>query len=120
SGIRGVFHCWVGTPDQARIALDLGFYLSFSGILTYKSAGHITEVAAIAPQERILIETDAPFLTPEPARSKLRQSTNLPEYVIMTAEKLAVSRGVDLDHIARTTTQNTCQLFKLNVEKHKS
>lgn len=113
SPLRGVFHCWVGNPAQAEQALDLGFYLSFSGILTYKSAGHITEVAAITPLEKILIETDAPFLTPEPARSKIKPRFNQPEYVIMTAEKLAEIRGESLESIAKATSQNTQRLFNL-------
>lgn len=111
--LNGVFHCWVGTPDQAEQALDLGFYLSFSGILTYKSAGHITDVAAMAPSHRILIETDAPYLTPEPARSKLKPPVNLPEYVIMTAEKLADIRRTTLQEIAEITSQNAQRLFSL-------
>jgi TatD DNase family protein len=111
--LTGVFHCWVGTPAQAEQALNLGFYLSFSGILTYKSAGHILDVAAQAPEHRILIETDAPYLTPEPARSQKKPALNEPQYVIMTAEKLAVLRNVSLEHVAQMTTQNTRQLFSL-------
>src|SRR5690606_28374456 len=65
--LAGVFHCWTGTPDQLTQAILLGFYVSFSGIITYKSAGHILDAAKSAPLDRILIETDAPYLTPEPA-----------------------------------------------------
>jgi TatD DNase family protein len=113
SKLRGVFHCWTGTPSQAQQALELGFYLSFSGILTYKSAGHITEAAKLAPLDKILIETDAPYLTPEPARTTLRPSVNQPKYVIMTAEKLASIKGETLQAIAEATTQNTRHLFNL-------
>ena len=111
--LRGVVHCWVGTPDQAVQILDLGFYLSFSGILTYKTAGHIVEVAEMVPADKMLIETDAPYLTPEPGRSKLRPSVNEPKYVIMTAEKLANIRNVAVPEIAHATAENTRRLFNL-------
>lgn len=112
--LSGVFHCWTGTSDQARIALSLNtFFISFSGILTYKSAGHILDAAAIVPDHRLLIETDSPFLTPEPARSKQHPSTNEPKYVILTAEKLAEVRNTTLSHIAEITTSNAKQLFNL-------
>lgn len=111
--LTGVFHCWTGTPDQLAQALELGFYVSFSGIVTYKSAGHIVDAARLAPIDKILIETDSPYLTPEPARSSDRPSVNQPKYVIMTAEKLASIKGVTLQEIAKSTTQNTRRLFKL-------
>ncbi len=113
SHLSGVFHCWTGTPDQVKQALDLDFFISFSGILTYKSAGHILDAAAIVPDDRILIETDAPFLTPEPARSKEHPSVNESKYVILTAEKLAQVRNTTLEHIADITTENAKKLFKL-------
>jgi TatD DNase family protein len=111
--LTGVFHCWTGTPAQVQIALNLGFYISFSGILTYKSAGHILDAAKVVPDHRLLIETDAPFLTPEPARSQQHPSTNQPRYVILTAEKLAQVRDTTLGHIAEITTANTKLLFNL-------
>ena len=112
--LTGVFHCWTGTPQQLQQALEIGFYVSFSGILTYKSAGHILEAAKLAPLDKILIETDAPYLTPEPARTTVRPSVNQPKYVIMTAEKLASIKGLSLQTIAEATVQNTRRLFKLS------
>ena len=112
--LTGVFHCWTGTPQQLQQALEIGFYVSFSGILTYKSAGHILEAAKLAPLDKILIETDAPYLTPEPARTTIRPSVNQPKYVIMTAEKLASIKELPLQTIAEATTQNTRRLFKLS------
>ena len=112
--LAGVFHCWTGTPDQARQALDLGFYISFSGILTYKSAGHIVDAARIVPDDRLLIETDSPYLTPEPARSKEHPAVNEPKYVILTAEKLASIRQTNTNHIAEVTANNVRRLFKLD------
>ena len=114
SQLTGVFHCWTGTPEQLQQALDLGFYISFSGILTYKSAGHILDAAKLAPLDKVLIETDAPYLTPEPARTTDRPSVNQPRYVIMTAEKLASIKGLPLQTIAEATIQNTRRLFKLS------
>ena len=114
SRLTGVFHCWTGTPQQLQQALEIGFYVSFSGILTYKSAGHILEAAKLAPLDKILIETDAPYLTPEPARTTIRPSVNQPKYVIMTAEKLASIKELPLQTIAEATTQNTRRLFKLS------
>ncbi len=111
--LTGVFHCWTGTPDQLHQALELGFYISFSGILTYKSAGHIVEAARLAPLNKILVETDSPYLTPEPARSSARPPVNQPKYVIMTAEKLASIKNEPLQTIAEATTQNARRLFNL-------
>ena len=113
----GVFHCWTGTPEQAQQVLDLGFYISFSGILTYPTAGHILDAAKIVPLNRLLIETDAPYLVPEPQRTLFRRqkiaSDNQPSYVTMTAEKLALVRGQTLEQIAQATTHNARQLFNL-------
>jgi TatD DNase family protein len=113
----GVIHCWTGTVAQASSMLETGFYLSFSGILTYKSAGHITEVAQMVPESKLLIETDAPYLTPEPARSKQHPSVNEPKYVILTAEKLAELRQTDLQTIADSTSANAKRLFRLPATK---
>lgn len=118
SSLTGVFHCWTGTPDQAKQALNLGFYISFSGIVTYKSAGHIAEVATQVPDHKILIETDAPFLVPEPARSQIKPDYNQPKYVILTAEKLAQLRHVTTEHIITQTAHNAQTLFNLPLANH--
>lgn len=104
----GVFHCFTETRDVAKQALELGFYISFSGILTFKSALDIRDVAAWVPEDRLLIETDSPYLAPVPHRGK----TNNPSYVPEVAHQLARLRGCSVEHIARTTTRNVQALFK--------
>jgi len=106
-GLGGVMHCFSGTIDEARRALDLGFYLSFAGNLTYPKAQAIRDAAAFAPTDRILIETDAPFLAPIPHRGK----RNEPALVVDTAAALAALRGVSLDELAAGTTGNFHRLF---------
>lgn len=104
---RGVFHCFTEAMDVARAALDLGFYISFSGILTFKSAADLREVARAVPLERTLIETDSPYLAPVPYRGK----TNNPAYVPWVAQCLADLHGVSMEAIAAQTTQNFHTLF---------
>ncbi len=103
----GVFHCFTEDWDVAKAALDLGFYISFSGILTFKSAQEIRDVAAKVPMDRLLIETDSPYLAPMPFRGK----TNNPSYVPFVAQKLAELRGVSVEDMARVTSHNFEQLF---------
>ena len=103
----GVIHCFSEDWAFAETVLDLGFYLSFSGIVTFKSAQQIQQVAAKAPSDRILVETDAPYLAPVPFRGK----TNEPAYVRHTAECIAALRGQPLDTIAAQTTENFYRLF---------
>ena len=103
----GVMHCFTENWDVAKQALDLGFYLSFSGILTFKSAVDLKEVARRAPLDRILVETDSPYLAPVPYRGK----TNQPAFVRHVAEELARLRGLDLGKIAHATTENFFRLF---------
>jgi len=103
----GILHCFSGTIEQARRALDLGFYLSFAGNLTYPRAAGLREVAAFAPADRILIETDAPFLAPIPHRGE----QNEPALVVHTAECLAALRGISLEAIAALTTANFHRIF---------
>lgn len=102
-----VLHCFSSGPELARCGLALGGYLSFSGIVTFKNAMNIQTVAAEAPADRILVETDAPYLAPVPHRG----ASNEPSFVRHTAEKVAELRGVDLDAIAELTTRNFARLF---------
>lgn len=107
--IRGLFHSWTGTVAQAKKALDLGFYISFSGIVTFKNAGAIPEVAKMVPDDKILVETDSPFLSPVPLRGK----QNEPKNVRITAQFLAQLRDVSLDKLSEITTDNAKKLFGL-------
>ncbi|MFT6591087.1 MAG: TatD DNase family protein [Rhodoferax sp.] len=104
----GVFHCFTETAEVARAALDLGFYISFSGILTFKNAQAIRDVAAFVPLDRLLIETDSPYLAPAPYRGK----TNNPSYVPLVAAQLASLRQCSVEQIAEITSHNFEQLFK--------
>jgi TatD DNase family protein len=105
----GVFHCFTETEAVARAALDLGFYISFSGILTFKTAQALRDVASFVPLERCLIETDSPYLAPVPYRGK----TNSPAYVPFVAQQIAALKGVPVEVVAQATTANFEQLFKL-------
>ncbi|MBT9525871.1 MAG: TatD family hydrolase [Rhizobacter sp.] len=104
---NGVFHCFTETMDVARAALDLGFYISFSGILTFKSAADLREVARFVPLDRCLIETDSPYLAPVPHRGK----TNNPSYVPFVAKQVAELKGCEVELIAEHTTRNFERLF---------
>lgn len=103
----GVFHCFTETAEVARAALELGFFVSLSGIVTFKSARDLQEVATWIPDDRLLIETDAPYLAPVPYRGKV----NSPAYVPHVAAKLAELRGTTTEHIARVTSDNFTRLF---------
>lgn len=103
----GVFHCFTETAEVARAALDLGYYISFSGIVTFKSAADLREVAAFVPDDRLLIETDSPYLAPVPYRGKL----NTPAYVPHVARLLAELRGTDAETIGQLTSRNFERLF---------
>jgi TatD DNase family protein len=103
----GVFHCFTETAEVARAGLDLGFYISFSGILTFKNAQDLRDVAAFVPMERILIETDSPYLAPVPHRGK----TNNPSYVPFVAQQIAQIRGLAVEEVARITSDNFDRLF---------
>ncbi len=107
--VRGVFHCFTETDAVARAALDLGFHISFSGILTFKNAGDLRDVARMVPIERCLIETDSPYLAPAPHRGKL----NSPAYVSLVARQLAELKGMDADELGRITSNNFEELFSL-------
>jgi TatD DNase family protein len=103
----GVFHCFTESAEVARAALDLGFYISFSGILTFRSAADLREVAAFVPMDRLLIETDSPYLAPVPYRGK----TNNPSYVPYVAAQVAALKGVDAQEVGRVTSANFERLF---------
>lgn len=105
---RGVMHCFTETWEVAEVALAMGFYISFSGIVTFKNARQLKEVAQLVPLERILIETDAPYLAPVPHRGKLNQ----PAYVKHVAEEIALLRGISIDEVGRCTTENFSRLFR--------
>ena len=108
--VGGVIHCFTGGVAEARKYLDLGHHLSFSGILTFKNAGAVREAAAFAPVERILVETDAPYLAPIPHRGK----RNEPAYVVETLRVLAEVRGAAVADLDAATTENTRRLFGLS------
>lgn len=107
----GVLHCFTEDCDTARQLLDIGFYISFSGIVTFRNADALREVARYVPLDRILVETDSPYLAPVPHRGK----ENQPAYVRDVAEYLAVLKRVDIAELASITTNNFCQLFKVTL-----
>jgi TatD DNase family protein len=102
TGLPCIMHCFTGNPDQAQEALDLGFYLSFSGVVTYPKATDVHDSARIAPVDRILVETDAPYLAPVPFRGK----RNEPSYVAHTLAHIAELRGMQPDELAAATVRN--------------
>ena len=106
-GAGGVFHCFTETRAVATAALDMGFYISFSGILTFKTAQDLREVAALVPMDRLLIETDSPYLAPVPYRGK----TNNPSYVPWVAKQLAEIKGCSPEAIGEQTSHNFDVLF---------
>jgi len=107
--VRGVMHCFSGTKEYAEECIDLGFYISFAGNLTYPKALDLREAAKIVPQDKLLIETDSPWLAPQPVRGK----RNEPGFVKYTAEALAELRGVSAGRIGEITEENFRRLFKI-------
>jgi TatD DNase family protein len=108
--IAGVMHCWAGSPEETQWFLDLGFYISFSGIVTFKNAHQVKASAQVVPDDRLLVETDCPFLSPEPQRKERR---NQPAFVYHVAAHLATLRQVEFDALAQITTRNAVTLFNL-------
>ena len=106
--VGGVMHCFTESLEVAEQAMALGFYISFSGILTFKNALTLKEVARHIPLDRLLVETDSPYLAPVPYRGK----SNQPAYVKYVAEEVAALRGIPLDEVARVTTRNFFTLFQ--------
>jgi TatD DNase family protein len=108
---RGVLHCWTGTPKEMKKFLDLGFYISFSGIVTFPKAHQIHECAKIVPNDKYLIETDSPFLAPVPHRGK----RNEPAFVENVANYIAYLRSTELISIAKESSKNAEDLFKFSL-----
>jgi TatD DNase family protein len=102
-----VFHCFTGGPDEARRCLDIGAHLSFSGIVTFKTAANVAEAARICPLDRILVETDSPYLAPVPHRGRVNQPSN----VAVVGTFIADMRSIAVDEFARITTENACIAF---------
>jgi TatD DNase family protein len=111
SGLGGVLHCFTGTLDHARAALDLGFMLSFAGNITYPKSQNIRDAAAMAPPDRIFIETDSPYLAPVPHRGQ----RNEPAFVIEVARQIAGFRGLEMEEVGKQTTQNFYNFFHLPI-----
>jgi len=109
--VRGVMHCWGGSPEETNWFLDLGFYISFSGTVTFKNAHQIHASAQMVPADRLLIETDCPFLAPVPKRGEKR---NEPAYVRFVAERVADLRSMPVADLAAQTTENASKLFRLS------
>jgi TatD DNase family protein len=104
---RTIFHCFTGGPEEARLALDRDCYLSFSGIVSFKAADDVRAAAALAPADRVLVETDSPYLAPAPHRGK----PNEPAFVPLVGAALAAARGVEVDAIATLTRANSRRVF---------
>ncbi len=111
--VTGVMHCWAGTPAETQWFLELGFYVSFSGIVTFKNAHQVKASAQLVPSDRLLVETDCPFLTPVPRRKERR---NQPANVLHVASYLAELRQEPLATLASQTTANAIRLFRLPIE----
>ena len=113
--VRGVMHCWGGNEEETKWFLDLGFYISYSGIVTFKNAKQVQAAAKTVPSDRLLVETDCPFLAPVPHRGK----TNEPSYVLHVAEQIARLRQIPLKTVAEQTTSNACRLFGIQILQNK-
>ena len=111
-GLRGVFHCYSGSAEMAEELLKRGWYLGFDGPITYKNARKALEVLALCPLERLLIETDSPYLSPVPLRGKRNDSGNLP-YIV---DKIAEIKGLRYEDVAAAAMANGCRLFGIGEE----
>lgn len=109
-GLPSIMHCFTGNTEQARECLDLGFYLAFGGVTTFPKAADVREAARITPDDRLLLETDSPYLAPVPYRGK----RNEPGFVVHTARAIAAARGVSVEDLALQTTANFERLFQLH------
>ena len=108
-GVTGVFHCYSGSAEMARQLVNMGWYIGFTGVLTFKNARKAVETAASIPLDRIVLETDCPFMAPEPFRGK----RNDPGYLPKMAEKLAQIRGISVDEAVAATTENAKRLYRI-------
>ena len=108
--IRAVFHCFTGTLPEADVILEAGYYLGFTGVVTFKKNQELRNIARMAPADRILIETDAPYLTPEPMR---KQKVNEPAMVVHTAKAIAKTREITIDEMEKITDENARTFFSL-------
>ena len=107
--VSGVFHCYSGSAEMARQLVNMGWYIGFTGVLTFKNARKAVETAASIPLERIVLETDCPFMAPEPFRGK----RNDPGYLFRMAQKLAELRGITVEEVEEITTENAKRLYRL-------
>jgi TatD DNase family protein len=107
--VGGIMHCYNGTAAELESCLKMGFYISLGGPVTFKNAHEVKEIAKIIPLERLLIETDAPYLAPHPYRGK----RNEPAYIKLVAEEIARLRGMEFDMLAKVTTENALRFFKI-------
>jgi TatD DNase family protein len=105
----GVFHCFTGTRDEARRVFDAGWYMGFTGVVTFKNGEELRKIAAFAPADRIVVETDAPYLSPEPKRG---QKVNEPLLVVHVAAAVASARGISLEEVDRITSENASRLYQ--------
>ena len=110
-GVTGVFHCYSGSAEMARQLVNMGWYIGFTGVLTFKNARKAVETAASIPLERIVLETDCPFMAPEPYRGKRNDPGMLPKM----AEKLAEIRGISYEEAVKTTTENAKRLYRIGI-----
>jgi TatD DNase family protein len=114
-GLKGVvFHCFSGSAEQAKQLLGRGYYLSFTGVVTFKNAEATREAAKVVPLDRLMVETDAPYMSPEPMR---KQKPNEPALMVYTAQLLADLKGVNLDNLAQTTMRNALEFFGLSEQR---
>ena len=110
-GLRGVvFHCFSGSAEEARLVLERGYYVSFTGVVTFKNAEKSREAAKVVPLDRLMVETDCPYMSPEPVRN---QKPNEPALMVHTARLLAQVKGLELEDLARATTENATTFFNL-------
>ena len=109
SDVKGVFHCYSGSAEMARQLVEMGWYIGFTGVLTFKNARRAIEAAAAIPLDRIVLETDCPYMAPEPFRGK----RNDPGKLYRMAEKLAEIRNVSVEEIHRITTENGKRLYRI-------
>ena len=112
-GVTGVFHCYSGSAEMARQLVKMGWYIGFTGVLTFKNARKAVETAASIPLDRIVIETDCPFMAPEPFRGK----RNDPGYLYRMAERLAEIRGITVEEAAAATTENAKRLYRMETAR---